>query len=99
MDNIWFSVEDRPLQVGEEVIGYNPKWIDEDFNPNGTRIGFLMDGIGFCSAKWNNEDDCYDTLYEEGDDYYKGNSFVIEQEKENALPNMPTHYMFIPKHP
>ena len=29
--------------VYEEVIGYNPAWIDEDFNPNGTRIGFLSD--------------------------------------------------------
>lgn len=30
------------------------KWIDEDFNPNGTRVGFLGDD-GFISAEWNDE--------------------------------------------
>ena len=24
----------------EEVLAFNSKWIDEDFNPNGIRIGF-----------------------------------------------------------
>lgn len=100
--NGWISIKDRPLEFGEEVIGYNPAWIDEDFNPNGTRIGFLSDygddevegqtvaenpDAGprhFCQAKWCNYHDEYHTLYGEEDD---------------DEPNMPTHYMLIPKHP
>lgn len=98
----WISIKDRPLKLGEEVIGYNPSWIDEDFNPNGTRIGFLSDygdnevegqinienpdgGYQhFCQAKWCDYHDTYHTLYGE----------VGEDE-----PNMPTHYLLIPKHP
>lgn len=100
----WIDINEKHLEFGEEVIGYNPAWVDEDFNPNGIRIGFLSDCgddgvkgqdaynisgefIGqqhFCQAKWNNEHDCYITLY--GD-------------KEDVSPNMPTHYIIIPKHP
>lgn len=100
--NGWISIKDRPLEFGEEVIGYNPAWIDEDFNPNGTRIGFLSDygddevegqavaenpDAGprhFCQAKWCDYHGEYHTLYGEEDD---------------DEPNMPTHYMLIPKHP
>lgn len=38
------------LPYGQEVIGYNKEWVHEDFNPSGTRIGFLTD-IGFISVK------------------------------------------------
>ena len=48
------------VPIGEEVIAFNEKWIDEDFNPNGTRVGFMQDD-GFVSATWNDEQDCYDT--------------------------------------
>lgn len=99
MEELWISIKDRPLQREDgQVLGFNPEWIDEDFNPSGIRVGFLSED-GFTSATWNNEQDCFDTVYEEGDDYYKGNLFTLEQEKKNARPNMPTHYMFFPKHP
>ena len=62
----WNKVSDKEIPFGEEVIAFNEKWIDEDFNPNGTRVGFMQDD-GFISATWNNDDDCYDTCYEEGD--------------------------------
>ena len=73
----WNKVSEKEIPFGEEVIAFNEKWIDEDFNPNGTRVGFIQDD-GFVSATWNNEDDCYDTCYEEGDDYYKGVSGIQE---------------------
>ena len=73
----WNKVSEKELPLGEEVIAFNKEWIDEDFNPNGTRVGFLQDD-GFVSATWNDEQDCYDTCYREGDDYYK----VIEKLKE-----------------
>lgn len=107
---VWIKIdEDHPLPYGQEVIGYNKEWVHEDFNPSGTRIGFLTD-IGFISAKWVNDQDCYDTCSEEGDDYtiyeilpdgtrktwckYENGEAV-----EGYLPNMPTHFMLIPKTP
>ena len=66
---VWIKIDaDHPLPYGQEVLGYNKEWVHEDFNPSGTRIGFLND-IGFISAKWVNDQDCYSTCSEEGDDY------------------------------
>lgn len=84
------KVSEKEIPFGEEVIAFNEKWIDEDFNPNGTRVGFIQDD-GFVSATWNNEDDCYDTCYEEGDDYYKGVSGISGMDayhKQFAKPNI-----------
>lgn len=55
----WNKVSEKEIPFGEEVIAFNEKWIDEDFNPNGTRVGFMQDD-GFVSATWNNEQDCYE---------------------------------------
>ena len=107
---VWIKVDaDHPLPDGQEVIGYNKEWVHEDFNPSGTRVGFFTD-IGFISAKWVNDQDCYGTCSEEGDDYsiyeilpdgtrktwckYENGEPV-----EGHLPNMPTHFMLIPKTP
>ncbi len=107
---VWIKIdEDHPLPYGQEVIGYNKEWVNEDFNPSGTRIGFLSD-IGFQSAKWNNDQDCYDTPCEEGDDYILSQiqhdgtkktwcKYENGEAVEGYLPNMPTHYMLIPKTP
>ncbi len=92
----WLPVRTYPMETGEEVLAYNEAWTDDDKCPEGVRIGFLSED-GFISATWNMEHDCYDTVYKDGDDYYKGNAFVIEEEKKKALPNMPTHWMKIPK--
>ena len=107
---VWVKIDaDHPLPYGQEVIGYNKAWVHEDFNPSGTRVGFLND-IGFISAKWVDDQDCYATCSEEGDDYniyeilpdgtrktwckYENGEAV-----EGYLPNMPTHFMLIPKTP
>ena len=107
---VWVKIDaDHPLPYGQEVIGYNKEWVHEDFNPSGTRVGFLND-IGFISAKWVNDQDCYTTCSEEGDDYkifeilpdgtrktwckYENGEAI-----EGYLPNMPTHFMLIPKTP
>lgn len=61
----WIPVEDELPQARIEVIGYNPDWIDENFNPNGTRIccqTIAGDCVGECEwscAKWNPIHDCY----------------------------------------
>ena len=107
---VWIKIDaDHPLPDGQEVIGYNKEWVHEDFNPSGTRIGFLSD-IGFHSAKWVNDQDRYTTCSEEGDDY---EIYEIlpdgtrktwckcenDEDIEGYLPNMPTHFMLIPKTP
>ena len=57
----WINYKEEKPPFGVEVIAYHHKWIDEDFNPNGTRIGFLLDD-GFVSAFWRDEQDCYETI-------------------------------------
>ena len=97
----WNKVSEVEIPFGEEVIAFNEKWIDEDFNPNGTRVGFIQDD-GFVSATWNDEEDCYDTCYDEGDDYYNDVSGIPgadEYHNQFAKPNMPTHWMKMPTHP
>lgn len=68
---------------------FNEKWIDEDFNPSGLRVGFLDDD-GFISTEWDEDCDCYCTTYEEGDDV---------DAYGRKKPNMPTHWMKMPTHP
>lgn len=95
----WNKVSEKELPHGEEVIAFNKKWIDEDFNPNGTRVGFLEDD-GFISAEWNDKWDEYVTYYEEGDDYDDvPASMLDENHMKFAKPNMPTHWMKMPTHP
>jgi hypothetical protein len=45
----WIDVKERLPEIGVEIILFNGKWIDEDFNPNGTRVGFI-DDRGWTSA-------------------------------------------------
>lgn len=67
-ENEWISVEDRlpngynELRTTEmDVIGYNSKWIDADFNPNGTRICVYCEAWEdkWVSMRWNGSHDCY----------------------------------------
>lgn len=98
---MWNKVSEKELPYEDEVIAFNEKWIDEDFNPNGTRIGFLTDD-GFVSAKWAMPIDEYKTCREEGDDYFyqmvKSHTSKADEYELVAVPNMPTHWMEIPTH-
>lgn len=99
ISKMWNKVSEKKLPQGEEVIAFNEKWIDEDFNPNGTRVGFLGDD-GFISAKWVDTYDEYETCREEGDDYDDvPASMLDERHMKFAKPNMPTHWMKMPTHP
>jgi len=49
-------------ESGIEVIGFNPNWIDEDFNPRGYRIGFVDGDGNFTSAHWWDYQDTYMTI-------------------------------------
>lgn len=60
--NPWIKWEDKKPKEGIEVIAYHHKWLDEDFNPNGTRIGFINGDGEFTSAYWWDYQDCYTTI-------------------------------------
>ncbi len=61
----WILIdENTDFVFGVEVIGFHPDWVHEDYNPNGTRLGFFQEGIGepfFVSIAWDNESDSYET--------------------------------------
>ena len=48
-------------EYGIEVLGFSKEWIDEDFNPDGTRVCFMTDGSDtkWHSAKYCNHQDTY----------------------------------------
>lgn len=83
----WIKYKDEKPEVGVEVIAFHPKWVDEDFNPNGTRVGFLG-GDGFISAFWWDYQDCYETISklhcESNKDFYR--SHIDNTEPEFWLP-------------
>jgi hypothetical protein len=79
----WKSIKNNPPIIGIEVIGYNKKWIDEDFNPNGTRQ-CVLDDMGWMIARWNASNDCWTTDYTSDDD---------------CKSEPPTHWISIPNSP
>lgn len=58
----WLKYSKQKPEKGVEVIAYHHEWVDEDFNPNGTRVGFLNGNDEFTSAYWWDEQDCYETI-------------------------------------
>lgn len=59
MNNFKKINENNKPECGVEVIGFSPNWIDEDFNPNGTRACFLLDDDTWISARWLDYHDSY----------------------------------------
>ena len=57
----FISFEEEMPPEHEEVLFYNEKWINEDFNPRGIRIGF-MSNDDFTTAHWWNYQDTYETI-------------------------------------
>lgn len=55
---VWLDFESLTQKEGE-VLAFNEKWIDLDFNPKGVRVGFLTDSKIFISAKWWDYQDTY----------------------------------------
>lgn len=51
--------KDNLPPIGEEVLAYSKKWINEDFNPRGIRVGFQCDYGDFISAYWWDYQDDY----------------------------------------
>ena len=88
----WINYKEEKPPFGVEVIAYHHKWVDEDFNSNGTRIGFLSDE-GFTSAFWWDYQDCYKTISkqhcESNKDFYANHIDNIEPEFWCPFPKLP----------
>lgn len=84
----WIKIEsDTEIPTGIELLLFNEKWIDEDFNPNGVRIGFKDDLTNWTTAQYSNYQDCYYTRTADEDD----NKFKLSK----AVDQIPTHFKVI----
>ena len=87
----WKNYKDEKPPMGEEVLAYHSEWIDEDFNPTGTRIGFQMED-DFVSAYYWAHQDCYMTIsHSECDDnlsYSEKTKSSINPEKWISLKSL-----------
>lgn len=80
----WKKINMLEIEAGIELLLYNEKWINEDYNPKGIRIGFYDDLDGWVSAYWCNYHDCYHTrVSSEDNDQF---------ELSRAEDQVPTHY-------
>ena len=85
----WMILSENKPVSGLEILMYNAKWIDEDFNPNGTRIGFKSDVLGYVTAYWCNKHDEYLTR-----DSFENNTNFKNTKAEDQIP---THWCYITK--
>lgn len=89
LNNMYINYQEQKPPIGVEVMAYNHKWVDEDFNPNGIRIGFLSDD-GFTSAFWWDEQDCYETISklhcEDDEDFFENHIDNTEPEFWFPIP-------------
>ena len=94
LNNMYINYQEQKPPIGVEVIAYNHKWVDEDFNSNGTRIGFLSDE-GFISAFWWDEQDCYETISklhcEDDEDFFENHIDNTEPEFWFPIPKFSNH--------
>ncbi len=79
------SYEETKPPISEEVICFNPAWINEDFNPKGIRIGFRTEEDFVSSHYWNYQDSYITISHAECDD----NEFYSENIRMNIEP---THW-------
>lgn len=91
-NNGWTKIEEKLPEQGLEVLCFNKNWICEDFNPNGTRIGFLNGDNEFTTAHWWAYQDTYMTISK----YDCKDEIFSENIKNNTEP---THWRSIEKPP
>lgn len=84
----WRDVISEPPPMGKEVLFFHEDWIDEDFNPDGVRIGFMEDEDFITAYYWSHQD-CYMTIsHSECDDnpsYSKKTKSSIDPQKWRAI--------------
>ncbi len=87
----WKDFDVQKPEIGVEVLAFSTKWIDEDFNPRGMRVGFLSEE-GFVSAFWWDYQDDYITISKENCDsnkeFFKNHIGNTEPELWIEFPNI-----------
>lgn len=85
----WIEITEENKPKDEVVLGFNTKWIDEDFNPDGVRLCHWCDLSGWVSSYWSNYHECY----------YTRNSVVDDElyKLPNKEDQIPTHFCKIVK--
>lgn len=58
LENKWNDAKKDPPPTHTVVLGFNKKWVDEDYEPEGIRECFIG-GEGWISAFWDNEMDTW----------------------------------------
>lgn len=93
LESPWINYKDKMPEEGIEVIAFHHKWIDDDFNPNGTRVGFVNGNGTFTSAFWWDNQDCYTEINVEkcveNPDFYRSHIDNTEPEYWRPMPNFP----------
>ena len=87
----WYKYCEGQLpQRGEEVLAFNEKWIDQDINPKGIRIGF-RDSDGFTSAYWWDMQDDYVAISNAREDllseYFQNQEGCVDPEWWAHIPS------------
>ena len=86
----WYSFKHKKPPVGVEVIAYHHKWIDEDYNPTGQRVGFLSDMNGFTSAYWWDYQGFYISVFDGfNDGTFDSNSDTVKYTEPEYWTEMP----------
>lgn len=86
----WSIVDNINLpEAGIEVLGFNEKWVDEDFNPDGVCLCFLGDDRMWTVAVWCDSCDEWHTMY----------SKRWTDNEEQVVIEPPTHWKNKPKKP
>jgi len=92
MKTTWSRVQDETPEYGLEVLCFNEKWVDEDFNPNGTRVGFLNGDDTWITAFYWSYQDTYMTVC-------KTEQHFEDWDDELKESTDPTHWLSIPDSP
>lgn len=92
LKNPWLRTDENPIPQGPFVLAYHPKWVNEDFNQQGVRIGFQSDD-GFISAYWWDEQDDFIAIAKWKWDGDPDNERFFINHLDNSEP---THWMHIP---
>lgn len=80
----WIPLEEELPPSGFECLMQNDKWIHLDFNPKGIRVGYHCDLIGYVTAYFCGQHDCYMTRTSDEDD----ETFELSK----AEDQIPTHW-------
>lgn len=85
---------------GIEVLGFNKEWIDEDFNPDGICMCFVIDD-NWTISSWCGQCDEWHTAYDKNWTAHKqgeGHMAIVDDNNQVSEDDMSTKIMPAPTH-